>query len=115
MCNCSNKDSCLLNSKCLQENVVYKATITTQNKIKEYIGSTGGLFKKNWYTHNSDIRNKKYNVTELSKKIWNSKNSKIRYELKWNIMHNIGELNNVGKICNLEKLRKHLLTKIKSK
>ena len=36
-CNCHDKDSCLLNGKCLQENVVYKATITTQNESKEYI------------------------------------------------------------------------------
>ena len=57
MCNC-RKDSCPLNSKCVQENVLYKATITTQNEIKEYIGSTGGLFKKRWYAHIiSDIRN----------------------------------------------------------
>ena len=37
-----------------------KATITTKNqKIKEYIGSTRGLFKKRWYAHISDIRNDK--------------------------------------------------------
>ena len=29
-CNCRDKDSCPLNDKCLQENVVYKATITSQ-------------------------------------------------------------------------------------
>ena len=57
MCNCRNKDSCPLNSKCLQENVAYKATISTLNQIEEYIGSTGGLFKKRWYAHISDIRN----------------------------------------------------------
>ena len=34
-CNCRDKDSCPLNDKCLQENVVYKATITTQNEPKE--------------------------------------------------------------------------------
>ena len=34
-CNCRDKDFCLLNNKCLQENVVYKATITTQNESKE--------------------------------------------------------------------------------
>ena len=34
-------------SKCLQQNVDYKATITTNSEIKVYIGSTGGPFKKN--------------------------------------------------------------------
>ena len=45
----------LLSSKCLQEIVVYKATITSKYEIKEYIGSTGGLVKKRWYAHISDI------------------------------------------------------------
>ena len=39
-CNCRDKDSSPLNGKFLQENVVYKATITTQNEPKEYIEST---------------------------------------------------------------------------
>ena len=56
VCNCRSKDSCPLNSKCLQKNVVYKATITTQNEIKKYIGSTRGLFKKRWYAHISDLK-----------------------------------------------------------
>ena len=56
-CNCRGKDSCPLSGKCLQENVVYKATITSQNKTKEYIGSTEGQFKTRLYAHISDIRN----------------------------------------------------------
>jgi len=48
MRNCCNKNSCPVKSKCLQKNVVYKATITTQKEMKKYIGSTGGLFKKRW-------------------------------------------------------------------
>ena len=46
MSNFHSKDSGPLNGKCLQENVVNKATITTQNETKEYKGSTGGLLKK---------------------------------------------------------------------
>ena len=58
-CNCRDKNFCPLNDKRLQENVVYKATITSQNESKEYIGSTGGQLKKRYYTHISDIKNKK--------------------------------------------------------
>ena len=58
-CNCLDKDSSLLNGKCLQEIVVYKATITTQNESKECIRSTEGTFKKRWYTNISDIKNEK--------------------------------------------------------
>ena len=107
MCNCRNKNSCPLSNMCLQENVVYKATISSQNEIKEYIGSTGGQFKKRWYTHMSDIKNVSNKGTELSKYIWKLKNNSIHYELKWSIMHKIGELKNISNICktcNLEKI-----------
>ena len=113
-CNCRNKDSCPLNGKCLQENVVYKATITTKTEVKDYIGSTGGTFKKRWYGHISDIRNEGNKGTELSKYIWRLKNNGIHYELKWNIMHKIGELKNICKVCrtcNLEKIEIALANK----
>ena len=46
ICNCRSQDSCPINNKCLHENLIYKTTITIQNEVKEYIGSTGGPFKK---------------------------------------------------------------------
>ena len=106
-CNCREKNSCPLNGKCLQENVVYKATITSQNQSKEYIGSTGGPFKKRYYTHISDIKNEKSKGKELYKYIWKLKTNNKNYELRWEIMHKIGEIKNVGKkckTCNLEKI-----------
>ena len=106
-CNCRDQDSCQLNGKCLQENVVYKATITTQNESKEYIRSIEGPFKKRWYTHISDIRNEKSKGTKLFKYICKLKNNSKSYELKQDIMHRIREFKNVGKTCetcNLEKI-----------
>ena len=81
-CNCRNKKSFQLIGKCLQENAVYKATITTQNKPKEYLKSTGGLFKKRWYAHISDNRNEKNKGTEVYKYVWKFKNNSKNYELK---------------------------------
>ena len=46
MCNCRDNKPCALEFKCLQQNVVYKATLTTNSETKEYIGSTGKSFKK---------------------------------------------------------------------
>ena len=62
-CNCRDKDSYPLSGKCLQGNVVYKATITSQIETKVYIGSTGGQFKKRWYAHISDIKNENNKAT----------------------------------------------------
>ena len=39
-----------LNNKCLVESVIYKATITSDNETKNYLGSTGGTFKKDGTT-----------------------------------------------------------------
>ena len=94
MCNCRDKKSCPLDGKCLQHNVVYKATITTNSETKEYIGSTGVPFKKRWYSQSSDVKNEKNNGTELSKYVWKLKSKSTNYEIKWNIMHKIGEVLN---------------------
>ena len=72
--------------------MVYKATITPQNKSKEYIGSTGGPLKKRYYKHISDIKNDKSKGTEFSKYIWKSKTKNRNYKLRWEIMQKIGEL-----------------------
>ena len=113
-CNCRDKDSCPLSGKCLQGNVVYKATITSQIETKEYIGSTGNQFKKRWYAHISDIKNENNKGTELSRYIWSLKNNNTSYDLKWSIMHKIREMKNIGKICktcNLEKIEIALANK----
>ena len=41
--------------------------------------------------HNNDIKNNNDNVTELSKYIWKLKYKKMNYDLKWNIIHCVGE------------------------
>ena len=62
MCNCRDNTPCPLEGNCLQQNVVYKATITTNSETKEYIGSKGGPFKIRWYSRTSDIKNEKKGV-----------------------------------------------------
>ena len=114
MCNCRDKKACPLDGKCLQHNVVYKATITTNSETKEYIGFTGGLFNNRWYSHSSDIKNEKNNGTELSKYVWKLKNKNTNYEIKWNTMDKIGDVLNIRKICktcNLEKMKITLANK----
>jgi len=68
-CNCRSKRSCPLNNKCLIKNVIYKATVTSNKEIKEYIGSTGNTFKSRWYNHNYSFNTYKENSTELARYI----------------------------------------------
>ena len=107
MCNCRKDNPCPLNNKCLNKNVIYKATVKSENSTKSYIGSTANTFKARWYAHKSDFKNAKNNGTELSKHIWNLKNKNKEFEINWEILHHIGEVSNIRKICstcNLEKV-----------
>ena len=72
-CNCkSDTDPCPLQGECLTSSVVYKATVTTNQpklKRKTYHGMTEATFKKRWYGHKDDIKNKEKYGTTLSRYI----------------------------------------------
>ena len=99
LCNCRNKNLCPLKNKCLTKNVIYKATVTTKKELKQYVGSTGGTFKKRWYSHIRDIKIYKENGTELSKYIWKLKRNNTNYNIKWEILHHIGHIRKPQRIC----------------
>ena len=53
-------------------------------------------------SHNDSLINYKDNGTELAKYIWHLKNNKVNYDIKWSILHRIGEIKiilNKGKTC----------------
>ncbi len=88
-CNCRQKESCPLPGKCLIESVVYQATVTREdNQQKEtYVGHTEGPFKTRYNNHTSSFRNPKHkHATELSKYIWQLKQSNIQYSIRWKIL-----------------------------
>ena len=59
-CNCREKNSCPLKGKCLSKAVVYKATVSTDNVRKFYIGLAGGTFKERYNNHTKSFRLEKY-------------------------------------------------------
>ena len=72
-CNCRNKTECPLDGKCLQQNVVYQATITTDTATESYVG-LGTNFKEWYRNHQTSFRHtNRRNETELSKHIWTLK------------------------------------------
>ena len=52
MCDCRKQD-CPVNGRCLMENVNYRASVTTANGTKFYVGSTGLTFKKDTLNTNT--------------------------------------------------------------
>ena len=71
LCNCRNKENCLLDGKCLQTCIVYKADVITNKDSHIYYGASDGEFKS-WYNNhtNSFCHQHHEQDTKLSKHIW---------------------------------------------
>lgn len=110
-CNCRKKENCPLGGdNCRQENIIYKAVVSSSLESKEYIGSSANSFKERYTSHKSSFTHKKYgNSTRLSRYIWKLKDNNTPFEIKWSILHKIKKRNSAGTqnpclTCNLERL-----------
>ena len=107
-CNCRRKNECPVENKCLQENVIYRANITSSKGEKTYVGSTGNTFKERYGGHKASFNKKgDKNKTELAKYVWELKDNGIKFELTWEILHKAGRKYNSKhgcNLCNLEKI-----------
>ena len=102
-----------MEGKCLTKSVIYKVTVTYNNKKLFYIGSTARSFKTRYYEHMHSFRNN--NLKESTKLIsfvhtskFNKnmiKNNKLT-TIKWNIMHKINQRkpSRICTLCNIERL-----------
>ena len=110
-CNCRIKEDCPLDGdRCRQENIIYKATVSTSADEKDYIGSSGNSFKSRYAGHKTSFKHEKYqNSTRLSRHVWSLKNKGIPFSIKWSIINKIGKRSGGGQqrmclTCNLERL-----------
>ena len=79
-CNCRNKEACPLQNKCMNKDIVYKATIGTSNAndTKHYIGMTSSTFRERYRNHIKSFYTKhiwhlKQNKTGFTNKMVNNK------------------------------------------
>ncbi|XP_067940660.1 uncharacterized protein [Watersipora subatra] len=102
-CNCRNRASCPMDGKCLTENAVYQATVTTNNGTEEtYVGLTQNTFKTRYTNHKASFNHtSKRNATELSKYIWRLKDSGLDYNIKWSILKTARPYSPITKRCEL--------------
>ena len=75
----------------LTTSLIYNAQITSttanQTTTKNYIGLTEGTFKQRYTQHKSTFTHRKLsNSTELSKYMWQLKDSNISFTTKWSII-----------------------------
>ena len=81
ICNCSNKDECPLEGACLTKEVVYQATVKSNNRTETSVGITSMEFKTRWRNHQVSFKNeKRKSVTELSKHLWQLKSKQENHD-----------------------------------
>ena len=89
LCNCRNRTLCPLQGNCLQKGVVYQATVTQTNTMREdiYIGITENEFKTRYNQHTSSFRlSHKSSSTSLSEHIWKLKENNTDHTVTWKIL-----------------------------
>ena len=98
-CNCCKPETCPMDGNCNAQSIIYQAQVTSQTTKETYIGH---FIKLRYRNHTSSFRNEQYrNATELSKHMWNLKDRKIQYNIKWHIIKQAQSYSNVTKKCNL--------------
>ena len=106
-CNCNkdNKPTCPLRGNCVVSTVVYKATVTTNEDTRTYIGSTEGDFKSRYNNHTHSFRTEsKRHTTALADFIWKQKlknTDEDRFEIKWDIIKKCKRYVPGAKKCDL--------------
>ena len=111
-CNCARGKTCPLDGKCLSKNIVYKATISTENidAIKVYYGACSTTFKDRLANHKKSFKNEEYrHETELSNEFWRTKKKRKKEPIvKWEIAQRCSAYNQTTGRCTLclhEKLK----------
>ena len=87
MCNCRKPSECPLEGRCLEQCLIYKATVSSNSSSKYYIGSTGQSFKSRYTAHKSSFKKQQQSSeTSLSKHIWHLSEKQTPYTIKWEVM-----------------------------
>ena len=85
----------------MQENVVYQATVATETTTESFVGLASN-FKERYRNHQTSFRHSnKRNETELSKYIWDLKDQKKSFRVKWRVLKTCHPCNSESKKCNL--------------
>ena len=110
-CNCQVPGECpLRNEKCRAKNVIYQATVTSNNENPEkYVGLTAPQFKIRYGNHKSDFKYETRKGTTLSKHIWKLKKEQTNYQIKWEILGRAAPYSPITGICNLCTTEKHTI------
>ena len=99
-----NRTLCPLHGNCLQIGVVYQATVTQTNTMREdiYIGIIENGFKTRYNQHTSSFRlSHKSSATSLSGHIWKLKENNTDHTVTWKILEKAQPYSPTPGKCNL--------------
>ena len=101
-CNCRQPENCPLRGNCLADDVIYQATVISDENTVSYIGLASGEFKKRYNNHTKSFRHDRYRKdTELSKYIWGLKARNDDYSIRWDIIKQSNTHRRQSGLCNL--------------
>ena len=115
-CNCRIKDSCPLEGKCLSDNLIYQATVTSipppQNQTPTnqtdppqthtYIGLASTTFKIRIGNHKKSFNHRKYGKeTTLSRLVWELKDQGCEYNISWKMIERAQPFSPITGVCAL--------------
>ena len=101
-CNCRNPNECPLDNHCLDECVIYEASVSSEEGKKRYLGSTEGSFKTRFTQHKASLVNaSKSSSTALSQHVWDLKKRNIQHEIKWKVVSKCRPYRCGTRRCNL--------------
>ena len=107
-CNCPKTKICPLQGKCLLDNVVYQATVKSNNSEETYVGLTSTTFKSRLGNHHKAMKNSKYrHDTTLSLHIWDLKDRGEEFEIDWKFIGRAKPFSPISGVCNLCTLEKY--------
>ena len=76
---------CPVDGACMNESVIYSATVSTNSTSKEYIGLSSNSFKQRYTKHTDSFRWRERGQTTLSSYIWKLEDKNADYKLDWKI------------------------------
>ena len=98
-----------MNNNCVQKEIVYRATATSDATEKQYIGCTDS-FKPRYRNHMKSFNNIVYrNDTELSTYVWSQRAHGVNPQLRWSVIAKARSYRSGDKQCSLCIIEKALI------
>ena len=111
-CGCqAGVQACPMGGQCKVESIVYRAKVTEENgHIETYTGLTSNTFKKRYYKHDSDFKDRESKGTTLSTHIWKLKDENKNFNINWEVVAKAPPFNPSNKKCRLCLTEKYHIT-----